>query len=89
MQQLPDTTFSRPRPGTFFGDIRLGAGHRFGRVQVTGALTLPTTSAGEGWGRDVVGTSLAATANLVRTDRIVLDGGLTAGWTPTTGAPRS
>lgn len=84
--QLPDTTFTRPRPGTFLGDVRLGGGHRFGRLQVTANVTLPTTTAGEGWGRDRVGASLAATANLLRTDRVVLDAGVTTGWTPTAGA---
>jgi hypothetical protein len=34
----------------------------------------------------VVGASLAVAVNVVRNDRIVFDGGLTTGWTPTTGA---
>ncbi len=86
--ELPDgRTVSRSSPGTFVGDLRLGGGVRVGRSQLVGSVTLPTaTASGEGWGRKVVGTSLAFTSRLAETPRIVVDGGLSAGWTPTTGS---
>lgn len=84
--ELPDgQVVNRPRPGTFIGDARLGAGLHFGHSQLVAALTLPTAGA-DGWGRDVVGTSLALTSRLVDNSRFVVEGGATAGWTPTTGA---
>lgn len=84
---LPDTVVTRARPGTFLGDVRAGAGVRVGRSQLIGSVTLPTTpSSADGWGRGVVGTSLALTSNLLRTPRVMLDGEATLGWTPTHGA---
>lgn len=86
-QTLPDgRVVSRPRPGTFIGDLRLGAGLRFGRSQLVGTLTLPTTTTDQsGWGREVVGTAVSFTSRLAETNRIAVDGGLSVGWTPTTG----
>lgn len=85
--ELPGGYAFPERPGTFLGDVRLGGGYRLGPVQLLATITLPTTTADEdGWGREVVSGALHATANLVRTDRIVLDAGLAAGATPTTGA---
>ncbi len=73
----------RQRPGTFPGDVRIGAGMRFHNAQLVGTITLPTTpSSDSGWGRGVVGTSLALTADLVRNSRFVVNGELTAGYTP-------
>lgn len=86
-QTLPDgRVVSRSRPGTFLGDLRLGAGVRFGRSQLVGTITLPTTTTNKtGWGREVVGTALALTSRLAETNRIIVDGGLSAGWTPAAG----
>lgn len=78
-------TVSRTRPGTFIGDVRLGAGLRFGKSQLVAAVTLPTAGA-EGWGREVVGSSLALTTRLADNSRFVVEGGATAGYTPTQGA---
>ena len=83
---LPDGTVTRERPGTFIGDVRVGGGYRAGPVQLLGTITLPTTSAGEGWGREGVGASLHATARLLHTDRVLIEAGLAAGYTPTNGA---
>ena len=87
-QKLPDgRTITRERPGTFLSDLRLGAGVRFGRSQLVGTITLPTTTTDqEGWGRDVVGTAINFTSRLAETERIIVDGGVSLGWTPTTGA---
>jgi hypothetical protein len=84
--ELPDGDVVRERPGTFLGDLRLGAGTRIGRGQLVATITLPTTSTDlDGWGRGTVGTALAYTTNLFHTSRIDLEGGVSAGWTPTHG----
>lgn len=83
---LPDRHVSRARPGTFIGDIRIGAGVRLGRSQLVGTLTLPTaTSDVPGWARNVVGTSLALNAPLLTRNRLALQGGVALGWTPASG----
>ena len=83
---MPDgQVIDRARPGTFIGDTRIGAGLRLAHGQLVATVTLPTASA-EGWGRDVVGTSLALTNRWVENSRFLVEGGATAGWTPTTGA---
>lgn len=83
---LPDDQhIHNQRPGTFLGDIRLGAGYRIGQAQLVASFTLPTAGAAA-WGRDVIGTTLAFTARAVDNSRIVLEGGATVGWTPTTGS---
>ncbi len=84
---LPDTQVNRLRPGTFLGDLRAGIGVRIGRSQLVATLTAPTTpSSADGWGRGVIGTSLALTSNLLRTPRVLLDGSANLGFTPTHGA---
>lgn len=84
--ELPDATVIQNRPGTFLGDVRLGGGYRLGAVQLLATVTLPTTTTDQdNWGREVVSGALHATANVVRTDRILLDAGLAVGATPTTG----
>lgn len=74
----------RPRPGTFLGDVRAGVGRRLGKGQLVGAITLPTAGA-DGWGRDAVGASLAYTTRLVDNSRVIVEGGLTGGYTPAHG----
>lgn len=82
---LPDgQVIARERPGTFIGDARIGAGIRFRKSQLVAAITLPTAGA-DGWGRDVIGASLALTSRWVDNSRFVVEGGASAGWTPTTG----
>jgi hypothetical protein len=84
---LPDSTVNRPKPGTFIGDLRTGAGIRFGHLQVVASVTLPTgTVDQDGWTRHVVGTSVALTDELVRSQRFVLDASASAGYTPVHGA---
>ncbi|MEO5798190.1 MAG: DUF3187 family protein, partial [Gemmatimonadales bacterium] len=73
------------RPGTFIGDARLGAGLRLGKSQLVATVTLPTAGA-EGWGRDVVGTALQFTSRWTDNSRFVVEGGASAGWTPTHGS---
>ncbi len=84
--ELPDTFVVRDRPGTFVGDLRLGAGWRIGRSQVVASLTLPTATAGvPGWSRGSIGTAVAVTSSLFEHGRWQIQGGLSAGWTPATG----
>jgi hypothetical protein len=84
---LPGAPVVRPRPGTFLGDFRTGAGWRLsGRVQLIGSITLPTATLGiDGWTRHQVGSSLAATAQLLRSSRLTIDASGSAGYTPTSG----
>lgn len=84
---FPDTTVNRARPGTFLGDVRGGIGVRVGRTQFVASATLPTASISqEGWTRQVIGTSVAATTQLLRSSRVTLDGEASVGFTPTAGA---
>jgi hypothetical protein len=83
---LQDRVVTRERPGTFIGDLRLGFGSRFGRGQLVATITLPTTTTDlDGWGRGTLGTALAYTTNLYHASRFDIEGGLSAGWTPTHG----
>ncbi len=84
--ELDDAQITRAR-AAFLGDARIGAGVRLGdRVQLTGTITLPTSTTGRaGWGRKTVGTSLAASARAVESSRIALDVSGTVGYTPTQG----
>lgn len=84
---LPDTAITRPRPGSFIGDLRTGVGLRFGTTELIATVTLPTaTISQDGWTRHVVGTSVALTQELVRNSRLVVDVGTSVGYTPTHGA---
>jgi hypothetical protein len=84
---LPDTQVTRLRPGTFIGDLRAGVGLRVGRSQLVATITAPTTPASaDGWGRGVIGTSLALTSNFLRSPRVLLDGSVNLGATPKHGA---
>lgn len=84
---LPDTAITRPKPGTFLGDLRTGVGLRFGNTELIATVTLPTgTVDGDGWTRHVIGTSVALTQELVRSSRFVVDAGASIGYTPTQGA---
>jgi hypothetical protein len=85
--ELPDTTVTRTRPGTFIGDVRGGIGLRTGRSQVIASVTLPTGSTGQdGWTRNAIALALATTSALIRSNRVQLDAGASAGLTPTHGA---
>jgi hypothetical protein len=74
-------------PGDFFlGDLRLGVGLRVhSRVQSIVALTLPTNTGPAGYGREEISASLLNTARLPLTRRLVFEGSLSAGYTPSHG----
>ena len=75
-------------PGDIFlGDVRLGVGFRaHPRVQSIAALTLPTNTGPAGYGRGAVSASLLNTARLPLTPRLVFEGSLSGGYTPSHGA---
>jgi hypothetical protein len=84
--ELPGKTFSRNRPGSFIGDVRLGVGRQLGSAQLTATVTLPTaTTKQDDWGRGTIGTAMSAAMPLYRSSRLALEGSLAAGWTPTHG----
>ncbi|CAN5860437.1 hypothetical protein BH24GEM1_BH24GEM1_01130 [soil metagenome] len=75
-------------PGALFlGDLRVGFGVRATRrVQSVLALTLPTTTGPAGYGRKVISASLLNTARLPLTPRLVYEGSLSGGYTPSHGS---
>ncbi|MBA3894711.1 MAG: DUF3187 family protein [Gemmatimonadales bacterium] len=71
----------------FLGDLRVGFGVRTTRrVQSVLALTLPTTTGPAGYGRQVISASLLNTARLPLTPRLVYEGSLSGGYTPSHGS---
>ena len=77
----------RRRGNLFLGDLRLGAGIRLHpRVQTVFALSIPTNSGPAGYGRDVVSASLLNTLRLPITPRLVFEGSLSGGYTPSHGS---
>jgi hypothetical protein len=78
-----------PRHGAYLGDLRFGFGHRYnGYAQSVLSLTLPTNTAGDGYARGTVSLSLLNTVRLPVTPRLVYEGSLNAGVTPTHGVLR-
>jgi hypothetical protein len=75
------------RPGDLFlGDVRLGAGLRVhSRLQSIVALTLPTNTGPAGYGRGEISASLLNTVRLPLTRRLVFEGSLSGGYTPSHG----
>ena len=78
------------RHGAYLGDLRVGLGHRYNdRAQSVLSLTLPTNTAGDGYARGTVSVSLLNTLRAQVTPRLIYEGSLNAGFTPTHGALRS
>ncbi|MBA3555803.1 MAG: DUF3187 family protein [Gemmatimonadales bacterium] len=74
-------------PGSLFlGDLRLGLGLRaHAGVQSIVALTLPTTTGPAGYGRGEISASLLNTARFALLPRLVFEGSLSGGYTPSHG----
>ena len=71
----------------FLGDLRLGVGLRVSRkVQSVLAVTLPTNTGPAGYGRGVVSAALLNTARFDLTPRLVFEGGVSGGYTPSHGS---
>ena len=85
--ELPARAPLLRRPGDLFiGDLRVGFGLRtLSRVQSVLALTLPTNTGPAGYGREVVSASLLNTARLPLTPRLLFEGSLSGGYTPSHG----
>jgi len=76
----------RRSSGLFLGDIRLGSGYRWRPgVQSIAYLTLPTSSGPEGYGRGVVSWNLVNTIRAPLWHRLMFEGSLGLGYTPTHG----
>jgi hypothetical protein len=75
------------RPGDLFlGDLRVGAGVRpHPRLQTVFALTLPTNTGPAGYGRGSISVALLNTLRLPLTPRLLFEGSLSGGYTPSTG----
>ncbi len=84
---LPDGSSRLRAPSDFFlGDLRFGAGYRFGRsLQSVLSITLPTSTAPAGYGRGVVSASVLNTVRAQPAPRLALEGALGLGYTPSHG----
>jgi len=77
---------SRSPSDLFLGDVRLGVGYRVDQaVQSLLSMTLPTSTAPDGYGRGVVSVSLLNTLHLRPHPRLVLESGLGFGYAPSHG----
>jgi len=78
----PGGVLLRPAPSDLFlGDSRVGVGLRWSpRLQSVAALTLPTSTGPEGYGRGVVSVNLLNTFRAGLTRRLVYEGSLSAGY---------
>jgi hypothetical protein len=85
--RLPDGRGASRRPGdVFLGDIRLGLGVRANPVlQSMVAVTLPTATGPDGYGREVVTLNLLNTVRAPINPRLMYEGSLSAGYSPTHG----
>jgi hypothetical protein len=84
---LPDgQTVFRDKSALFLGDARLGLGYRITpSFQSVLSATLPTSTGPTGYGRGDVSLNLLNTVHLVPYPRLVLEGGLGFGYTPSHG----
>ncbi len=72
----------RGRSDLFLGDLRLGAGIRWNpSLQSVLAVTLPTATGPDGYGRSVVSVNLLNTLRAGISRRLVYEGSLSAGYT--------
>ncbi len=76
----------RERSDLFLGDLRLGAGLRVHPlIQTVAAVTLPTSTGPVGYGRGVVSASILNTVRFTPSPRLIVEGSLSAGYTPSHG----
>lgn len=85
---LPDgRAVERPAEGIFLDDLRLAAGLRLGpHLQTVASLSLPTSTAPEGYGRGVVAAGLVTTVRAALAEPLVYEGSVGLGYAPTHGA---
>ncbi|HYC33494.1 MAG TPA: DUF3187 family protein [Gemmatimonadales bacterium] len=71
----------------FIGDLRLGVGRRWTpHLQSIAAITLPTATGPDGYGRGVVSVNLFNTVRAAMNPRLTYEGSLSLGYTPRHGA---
>jgi hypothetical protein len=71
----------------FLGDVRAGLGIRLTpKLQTLLSITLPTTTGPAGYGRGVPSASLLSSVRLVLDPRVIYEGSLGLGYTPSHGA---
>jgi len=89
--ELPDGERLTRRPSDLFlGDLRLAAGVRRGpHLQAIASVTLPTSTAPEGYGHGVVGAGLVTTVHAPLARPLVYEGSLCFGYTPVHGDLRA
>lgn len=81
---------SRERPDYYLGDLHLGYGLRHGGAQQTVVtVTLPTATAPEGYAKDVWSVAAMHTFRLRLPGRILFEGSVGAGYTPSVGETAS
>lgn len=82
--QLPGgQPFRRAAASAYFGDLRLGIGHRYDeRLQSHFSVTLPTATAPTGYGRGTVSFNLTHTLRAPLTPRLIFEGSVGTGFTP-------
>ena len=79
-------TAARSPSDLFLNDLRLGAGYRpTPWYQGVLTVTLPTSTAPEGYGRGTISVSALNTMHARVSSRLVFEGALGLGWTPTHG----
>jgi hypothetical protein len=85
---LPGKSTIERRPSNLFlGDVSAGLGIRLTpKLQTLLSITLPTTTGPAGYGRGVPSASLLSSLRLVLDPRVVYEGSLGLGYTPSHGA---
>lgn len=77
---------TRRSDGLFLGDVRVAAGLRHGeRLQTVVSITLPTSTAPDGYGRGVVAAGLVTTARIPLAAPLIYEGSVGLGVAPTHG----
>jgi len=80
-------TIQRRSSDLFLGDVRAGLGIRLTpKLQTLLSITLPTTTGPAGYGRGTLSASLLNSLRLVLNPRVVYEGSLGLGYTPSHGA---
>jgi hypothetical protein len=85
--ELPDGLAVERRPcDLFLGDLRVAAGLRHGaHLQTVASLTLPTSTAPDGYGRGVVTAGLVTTVRVALAEPLLYEGSLGLGYSPAHG----
>ncbi len=82
--ELPDGLAVEREPSDLYlDDLRLGAGVRYARhLQTVASVTLPTSTAPEGYSRGVVAGALVTTLRAPIVERLVFEGSVGLGYAP-------